>query len=186
MRRMIACVRQSVLAALLMAVVLFQASCAIFKTRSEVPANQAKVLLQYEWTSQDTHAKESLFSIYRGSARTGPFKQVNEKPVALSGHREGEIVTVFKDVDVRLGEEYFYYMERLDPSGAAVKIAPVAQVKAVLPLQPTDYADYYRMTERREKALRPVKVDKPKEKKAKKPSKATSTPTSRPQSRSNE
>jgi hypothetical protein len=123
-----------------MALCAVLAGCGLFTAGDRVPANTGKIVVRYRWTAADSEARPEAFHVHRSVTAAGPFERLNPEPIPAPRAAEGEIVTLWVDRGIPLGQSRFYYLEAVGRDGVARKVAPVIEAQAVLPLQEEDRA----------------------------------------------
>lgn len=117
-------------------------------SRPAPPEDAAKIPVRYQWSEGDVRVGAQAFNVYRSATRSGPFQRLNEEPIQVDNPEQDELILLYVDAGVDLGETYYYYIERLDSEGVTSKVTPVTPARAVLPLQREDYAAYWAWQDR--------------------------------------
>lgn len=140
--------------ALLLALLL--TGCGLFSRSSldDYPPRAAKILIRYQWTEFDGQKPAMAFHVFRSSTAEGPFSQVTSEPIRAGKHQVGETFVVHKDVGVEMGQTYYYYLERVAPTGERMKWTSVTRATALLPLEAADRPEYRLWQEAQRKARR--------------------------------
>ncbi|MCB2154338.1 hypothetical protein KQI84_05590 [bacterium] len=129
--------------------------CGILSRNSDaIPPNAAKILVRYQWTAADEKTPPVAFHVYRADDAIGPFECLTSNPIKTGSHKAGETFIVLKDVGVEMGQTYYYYLERVTPSGERAKWTSVTSATALLPLEPADHREYGKLQDVQRKKQR--------------------------------
>ncbi len=87
-------------------------------------AAPAPLKLTLKWTTS-SEVDNAGFYVFRGDAKEGPFKLLNETMIPGAGNSETPSKYVFDDKDVEQGRTYYYYLESISLQGVKEKFSPV-------------------------------------------------------------
>ncbi len=138
---------------LLSAALLLLAGCAHLFRAAPDPAPDitglGKVHIYYH-VPAGTEPGAKTFHVFRSEDHAGPFQRVTREPVRLpEDAAPGQPARLWTDYGLRLGEDYYYYLQELRDDGTARKATGTGRSRVTIPLQD---ADVPALIERRELA----------------------------------
>ncbi len=90
------------------------------------PADEKPTGIQntVSWKTATEHDNYG-FDVYRSTSEDGPFKTLNNKPIAGAGTVDVPQDYEYVDRDIRPDTAYFYYVESISLAGKRKKITPL-------------------------------------------------------------
>lgn len=132
-----------------LAAALLALSAPADEKRAEKPASKppatpaaadARPRITLKWSTA-SEVDNYGFTVFRADEEKGPFKVLNDRPIAGGGNSDVPRDYRYEDLDVEVGRTYFYYLESISTQGVKEKFSPVLkkecckQAKSVKPAE---------------------------------------------------
>ncbi len=98
----------------------------------EVGLNKDRAgIVKLKWSTQ-SEENNFGFNIFRSDEKNGQYEIVNQKVIMGAGNSSTKNTYIYYDKSVRVGKEYYYYLEEIDFDGISRKITPDIKKSAVI------------------------------------------------------
>lgn len=97
-----------------------------------------KIHLKYQYGQSDIENPPIALNVYRAQVSAGPFQKINQRPVTpIPNARPGDVQLLITDAALPLGQDFYYYIEKIDRNGAAHKATSTARGTISIPMEAT-------------------------------------------------